>query len=84
VVGTVERVEREASASRLAVASAEGEILVPLAADICVTVDVDRKVIVIDPPEGLLELSRSDRAEARRFHGGARRSYKGSARKPRR
>jgi 16S rRNA processing protein RimM len=88
VVGNVERVEGEGGASRLAVATAEGEVLVPLAADICVTVDVGRKVIVIEPPEGLLELNRP-RSEDRGSHKGRRpwsedrRSLKGSARKPR-
>lgn len=32
------------------------EHLVPLAKSICVEVDVERKIIVVDPPEGLLEI----------------------------
>ncbi len=57
-IGTVERVEGDGGASRLAVATGSGEVLIPLAADICVRVDVARKVVVIEPPEGLLELNR--------------------------
>lgn len=57
VVGTVDRVEGEGGSSRLAVASELGEVLIPLAADICVSVDVGAKLIVIEPIEGLLELN---------------------------
>jgi ribosomal 30S subunit maturation factor RimM len=39
------------------VAGARGEILIPLVVGICTTIDVDGKRIVIDPPEGLLELN---------------------------
>ncbi|HXF05674.1 MAG TPA: ribosome maturation factor RimM [Blastocatellia bacterium] len=34
--------------------------LIPFATTICPTVDVAARLIVIDPPEGLLELNRSD------------------------
>jgi 16S rRNA processing protein RimM len=67
VVGQVDRVEGDGGASRLAVTTNEDELLVPLAADICVSIDVARKVIVIEPPEGLLELNRGrHRSKARR------------------
>jgi len=39
----------------LVVAGDEKEFLIPFAETICVEVDVDRKVIKIDPPEGLLD-----------------------------
>lgn len=32
------------------------EILIPFTSEICVHVDLDKREIVIDPPEGLLEL----------------------------
>lgn len=32
------------------------ELLIPMAQDICVEIDVERKIIRVDPPEGLLEL----------------------------
>ncbi len=58
VVGQVDHVEGQSGTSQLSVATAEGEVLVPLAAGICVTIDVGRKLIVIEPPPGLLELNR--------------------------
>ena len=58
IVGEVDHVESESGASQLAVTTGQGEVLVPLAATICVSIDVSRKVIVIEPPEGLLELNR--------------------------
>jgi len=56
-VGAVVRVDSGAGGSRLVVDGARGEILVPLAADICVDVDVAARRIRIEPPEGLLELN---------------------------
>ena len=56
-VGTVSRVEGSWGESRLVVRGAADEILVPLAATICVRVDPAARVIVIDPPEGLLDLN---------------------------
>jgi 16S rRNA processing protein RimM len=56
-VGVVEGVEGTLGGSRLVVAGAGGEILIPLAVGICTTIDVDGKRIVIDPPEGLLDLN---------------------------
>ena len=34
-----------------------GEILIPFTDEICREVDADKKVITIDPPEGLLQLN---------------------------
>jgi 16S rRNA processing protein RimM len=61
-VGTVVRVEGGAGGSRLVVQGARGEILVPLAVDICVEIDVGDRKIRIDPPEGLLELNETKRS----------------------
>jgi len=63
VVGEVAKVEGGAGASRLVMNGRRGEILIPLASDICVEIDVAHKRIRIDPPEGLLELN-----EVRRRH----------------
>lgn len=41
----------------LLVGQGEREVLVPFTRKICVEVDVERKNVVIDPPEGLLELN---------------------------
>ena len=60
-VGLVERVDGGTGGSLLAVGSPRGEILVPLAADICVEIDVAAKRIRIAPPEGLLELNESSK-----------------------
>jgi len=56
-VGAVEKVEGTLAGSRLVVAGAKGEILIPLATDICRTIDVAGKRIVIEPPDGLLDLN---------------------------
>ena len=59
LVGTVESVEGTLSGSRLVVSAASrGEVLIPLVANICIAVDPAAKRIVIDPPEGLLDLNR--------------------------
>lgn len=57
-VGAVTSVEGELGASRLVVAAPGGDILIPLADAICVVIDIAARRIVIDPPEGLLELNR--------------------------
>jgi 16S rRNA processing protein RimM len=56
-VGEVKRVDGGAGASVLSVEGRRGEVLVPLAADICVEVDIAGRKIRINPPEGLLELN---------------------------
>jgi 16S rRNA processing protein RimM len=56
-VGKVVRVESGAGVSRLVIDGAGGEILVPLAAHICVEIDVAARTIRIEPPDGLLELN---------------------------
>jgi len=56
-VGPVVRVEGGAGGSRLVVEGRRGEVLIPLAVDICVDIDVAAKRIRIDPPDGLLELN---------------------------
>jgi 16S rRNA processing protein RimM len=56
-VGEVADVEGTVAGSRLVVTTPRGETLIPLAADICKTIDPAGKRIVVDPPEGLLELN---------------------------
>jgi 16S rRNA processing protein RimM len=59
LVGTVHAVEGELTQSRLVVqAEGGGEILIPFASDICTTIDPAARRIVVEPPEGLLELNR--------------------------
>lgn len=57
-VGVVKDVQGTMEASRLVLATPYGEVLVPLAAEICRSIDVAAKRIVIDAPEGLLDLNR--------------------------
>jgi hypothetical protein len=50
-------VEGNAGASVLVIETPQGEVLVPLADDICRVIDPASRRIVIDPPAGLLELN---------------------------
>jgi 16S rRNA processing protein RimM len=63
-LGLVRDVEGDAGGSRLVLDTPGGEVLVPLAEDICTTIDVLGKRIVIEPPDGLLELN----ADRHRHH----------------
>jgi 16S rRNA processing protein RimM len=56
-LGSVVRVEGGPGGSRLIVDGKGGEILIPLAVDICVDVDVGARTIRIEPPEGLIDLN---------------------------
>ena len=61
MVGRVVRVDGGTGGSRLAVEGPRGEVLVPLAAEICVEIDVEARRIRIHPPEGLLDLNETKR-----------------------
>jgi len=63
-VGAVEGVEGTLAGSRLVVGGPAGEVLIPLASAICTTIDTAARRIVIDPPEGLLDLNRVGRGGA--------------------
>ncbi|MEO5823319.1 MAG: ribosome maturation factor RimM [Vicinamibacteraceae bacterium] len=56
-VGTVQRIDGAPGAAVLVVETANGEVLVPLADEICRVIDPATRRIVIDPPAGLLELN---------------------------
>jgi 16S rRNA processing protein RimM len=56
VVGKVTDVEGSLERSRLVVARQGGELQVPMVETICIEVDPAGKRIVIDPPQGLLDL----------------------------
>jgi 16S rRNA processing protein RimM len=60
-VGLVRDVEGTLTGSRLVVDGDGGEVLIPLVAAICVEVEPAAKRILIDPPEGLLEVNRVGR-----------------------
>jgi 16S rRNA processing protein RimM len=58
-VGVVQDVEGALGGSRLVVtADAGGEIQIPLVTEFCPVIDTAAKRIVIDPPDGLLEVNR--------------------------
>lgn len=59
-VGTVVEVQGVAGASCLLVRNPDGrdEVDIPLAGPICVRVDTVERVVVIDPPVGLLDVNR--------------------------
>ncbi len=56
-IGRVTAVEGDAAGSRLIVQGPRGEMLIPLVEGLCVAVDVQGKKIVVEPPEGLLDLN---------------------------
>lgn len=55
-IGRVTSVDGPLERSRLVIAGPRGEVLVPMVGGICVSVDPAARAIVIDPPEGLLDL----------------------------
>jgi 16S rRNA processing protein RimM len=55
-IGRVTSVDGPMERSRLVIAGPRGEVMVPMVGGICVRVDPAAKVIVVDPPKGLLEL----------------------------
>jgi 16S rRNA processing protein RimM len=57
-VGEVVRVNGGSAGSLLEVDGPRGQVLIPLAVEICVEIDVETKRIRIDPPEGLLDVNR--------------------------
>jgi 16S rRNA processing protein RimM len=55
-LGTVREVMRTGGVEMLVVEGDAGrEYLIPMAEDICVRVDIENKLVRVDPPEGLLE-----------------------------
>jgi 16S rRNA processing protein RimM len=58
-MGAVRDVEFPGGAPLLAVETSEGEVLVPLAAEFCIRIDVNSKRIDVALPEGLRDLNRS-------------------------
>ena len=55
-VGQVVKVDGDGNATRLVVQSRRGEVLIPLADEIC-SVDIAAKRVTVRPPDGLLELN---------------------------
>jgi len=61
LVGRVKAVEGTVERSLLVVDGAHGEVLIPLVADICVRVEPAAGVIVVHPPDGLLNANEPER-----------------------
>ena len=55
-VGRVADVQGDGQATRLIVKGRRGEVMIPLAEEIC-AIDISAKRIVVTPPEGLLEVN---------------------------
>lgn len=56
-IGQVREVMHTGGVEILVVAGDNGgEFLIPMAHDICVEIDIERKVVRVDPPDGLLQL----------------------------
>lgn len=55
-LGRVEEVQNYGAAPLIVVRDGAREFLIPFALSICVEIDPERKRIVVNPPEGLLEL----------------------------
>ena len=55
-VGIVKDILSAGGNDMLVVDKGGSEILIPFSKSICLDIDLDKKEIVIDPPEGLLEL----------------------------
>jgi 16S rRNA processing protein RimM len=58
-LGSVRDVEFPGGAPLLAIDTNHGEVLVPLAAEFCIHIDVKAKRIEVSLPDGLLDLNRS-------------------------
>lgn len=56
-VGRVRAVEGTMEMSRLVVDGARAEVLIPLVAGICISIDVAARRIIVNPPDGLLDLN---------------------------
>jgi len=54
-IGTVRELMKTGGTEILVVDGKSKEFLIPFAESICTDVDVERKLIVVDPPEGLLD-----------------------------
>ena len=55
-IGTVSDILNVQGNDLLVIQRGQKEILVPFSKDICIDVDLEKGRIVIDPPDGLLEL----------------------------
>ena len=57
-LGVVTGILRISGNNQLVIAGPEGEYLVPAAAGICQRISIEDKLILVDPPEGLIDLNK--------------------------
>ncbi len=69
-IGEVTGVGGTTGGTHLVVHGTRGEVLIPLARDICTTIDVAARRIIVAPPEGLLEANETRGGRVRRRRGG--------------
>jgi 16S rRNA processing protein RimM len=62
LLGRVSSVEGPMERSRLVVQGERGEIQIPMTANFCISIDPAASRIVVDPPEGLLDLNVTSRS----------------------
>ena len=55
LLGTVRELQRTGGTENLSIDGGSRDYLIPFAESICIEVDVGKKLIKVDPPEGLLE-----------------------------
>ena len=56
-IGRVKAVEGDGMGSRLVVERSDGDVLIPMVEGICVDIDVAGRKVVVEPPEGLLDVN---------------------------
>jgi 16S rRNA processing protein RimM len=56
-IGRVKGIEGEGTSSRLVVQRGAGDVLIPMVDGICMEIDVAGRRIVVEPPEGLLDVN---------------------------
>jgi 16S rRNA processing protein RimM len=57
-LGTVDDILRIAGNSQLVVKGSGREYLIPAVEDICIRISIEEKQILVDPPEGLMDLNK--------------------------
>ena len=56
-IGVVANILSISESELLVVSSRRKDILIPFVSEICIQMNIDKKEIIIDPPEGLLDLN---------------------------
>lgn len=79
-LGTVQRIEGPMERSLLVIEGGDAEVLVPMVEGICVEINPRERRVVIEPPDGLVTLNRSERGAGRQRVRGPRRASAASKR----